>query len=320
LLTKPRETQNMLTTAEAHNLWDILKSKYMAIELMQIWSNYAHDPEFKRLIASYIKGLEGNIHELEGEAKKAGLSGPDKNRSSVDTPVNSETLYDEYLAEELFIFTQENVEQLLRMLRTTTSHDGLRKLFAKILLAAIDRADKIVLYLKMKGWIDTPPLYNLAPASAERLGAGEAYHLWDHLTFRYDNISQTEIYHAFAKDLDFKALLTIGLQRSLKKQAEILEQELQYFGIPLPKRPRNFSIPENLGAHMEDDHMFRMVLIGIQGAGMLHAQALKQCTVNDRVRKIFKDLLLQELDYNNDMIRFGKLKGWLHPAPMYRLM
>jgi hypothetical protein len=320
LLTRTRETENMLSTAEASNLWDILKSNYMAVELMQIWGNYAHDSEFKRLIASYIKDLEKNIQLLEGEAKKTGLFGPDKNRSSVNTSVNSETLYDEYLAQEFFIFAQENVEQLLRALRTTTSHDGLRKLFMKFLLTAIDRADSVVQYLKMKGWIDTPPLYALAPAKAEKLAAGEAYHLWDHLTYRYDNISQTEIFHAFAKDLDFKLLLSVGLQRGLKQQAESLEKELQYFGIPLPKRPKNFSIPDNLTAHLEDDHMFRMVLIGIQGAGMLHAQALKQCTVNDRIRGIFKQLLLKELDYNNDLIRFGKLKGWLHPVPMYRLM
>lgn len=320
LLTKSQETENMLSTAEASNLWDILKSNYMAVELMQIWGNYAHDPEFKSLIASYIKGLDKNIHLLEGEAKITGLSGPDKNRSSVNTSVNSETLYDEYLAQEFFIFAQENVEQLLRALRTTTSHDRLRKLFTKFLLTAIDRADSVVQYLKMKGWIDTPPLYALAPAKAEKLAAGEAYHLWDHLTYRYDNISQTEIFHAFAKDLDFKLILSAGLQRGLKQQAEMLEKELQYFGIPLPKRPKNFSVPENLTAHLEDDHMFRMVLIGIQGAGMLHAQALKQCTVNDRIRGIFKKLLLKELDYNNDLIRFGKLKGWLHPVPMYRLM
>jgi hypothetical protein len=212
------------------------------------------------------------------------------------------------------------VEQLLRALLTTTSHDGLRKLFTKFLLTAIDHADSVIHYLKTKGWIDTPPLYHLAPAKAELLAAGEAFHLWDHLTFRYDNISQTEIFHAFAKDYDFKLLMSVGLQRGLKQQAETLEKELQYFGIPLPKRPKNFSIPENMTAHLEDDHMFRIVLIGIQGAGMLHAQALKQCTVNDRIRGIFKQLLLKELDYNNDLIRFGNLNGWLHPVPMFRLM
>jgi len=320
LLSKSQQRKNILSTAEANNLWDILKSAYMEIELAQILGNYAHDPEFKLLMGSYEKELGENIRMLEMEAKKGSICGPDKNRSSVHAAVNSEIMYDEFLAQEFYIFAQENVEQLLRVLRTTTSHERLRKLFTKLLLKAIDRADSVIHYLKMKGWIDTPPLYKLAPAHAEKLSAGEAYYLWDHLTFRYDNISQTEIYYAFAKDLDFKLLLSVGLERGLRKQAEILENELHYFGIPLPKRPKNFSIPDNLTTYMDDDHMFRMVLIGIQGAGMMHAQALKQCTVNDRVRAIFKELLLKELDYNNDLIRFGKLKGWLHSTPMYSLM
>jgi len=318
LFTKLKEPEALLNTSEASNLWDILKSNYMAVELMQIWRNYAHDTGLKLLIGSFIKDLEKDIKLLEKEANKFGLPGADKNRSSVNTPVNSEILYDEYLAQEFFIFAQENVEQLLRFLRTTTTNDALRKLFMKFVVQALGRADGLVQHLKIKGWLDTPPLYMLAPANAEKLAAGEAYHLWDHLTFRYDNISQTDIYHAFAKDLDFKVLLTVGLQKGLKKQAEMLEEELQYFGIPLPKRPKNFSIPENMTMHLEDDHMFRMVLIGIQGAGALHAQALKQCTVNDRVRAIFKELLLEELDHNSDLIKFGKVKGWLHPPPMCR--
>jgi hypothetical protein len=292
----------------------------MALELLQVWGNYAHDSEFKSLLASYSKALEKNIHLLEDTAKKTGLSGPDKNRSTAYTPVKSEIMYDEHLAQEMFIFSQENLNQHLRVLSSTTSHDGLRKLFTKFLLTAIDRADSVVYFLKTKGWIDTPPLYHLAPANAVTLAAGEAFHLWDHLAFRYDNISQTEIYHAFAKDLDFKLILIVGLQRGLRQQAEMLEKELQHFGIPLPKRPKNFSVPENLTAFLEDDHMFRMVLTGTQGACMQHAQALKQCTVNDRIRAIFKKLLLKEVDYYNDLIRFGKLKGWVHPVPMYRLM
>ncbi|MBS3948680.1 MAG: hypothetical protein KGZ57_10395 [Dethiobacter sp.] len=153
LFTKLKEPEALLNTSEASNLWDILKSNYMAVELMQIWRNYAHDTELKLLIGSFIKDLERDIKLLEKEANKFGLPGADKNRSSVNTPVNSEILRDEYLAQEFFIFAQENVEQLLRFLRTTTTNDALRKLFMKFVVQALGRADSLVQHLKIIGRI-----------------------------------------------------------------------------------------------------------------------------------------------------------------------
>ncbi|SFG55757.1 hypothetical protein SAMN05660649_01981 [Desulfotomaculum arcticum] len=41
----------------------------------------------------------------------------------------------------------------------------------------------------------------------EELCAGEALHLWDHLTYRNDNIEMTQTFIALAKDSDFKLFL-----------------------------------------------------------------------------------------------------------------
>ena len=55
----------------------------------------------------------------------------------------------------------------------------------------------------------------------------------------------------------------------------------------------------------------------MQSAGSKHAQAFKQATYNDDIRKFFKDLLLEEMKVFDDFIKFGKLKGWLNPVPSY---
>ena len=51
----------------------------------------------------------------------------------------------------------------------------------------------------------------------------------------------------------------------------------------------------------------------------MHAQALKQSVTNDRIRKIFRQLLLEEIDIMDRLIILGKLKGWLHVPPQYKL-
>ena len=287
MFSKTLEKTQQLNASEAHNLWDLLKSNYLAIELMQIWENYAHDAEFKLLIRMFIRDFEKDVKKLEGELKKFGISGPDKNRAAVNTSANTEVLYDETLAQEFFVFAQENVEQLLRAIRTTTTNDEIRKFFINFAHKAVERLDHVVSYLKLKGWLDTPPMYLQTPPDIpQRLGAGGAFHLWDHLTFRYDNISQTEVFHAFAKDPEFKAILKIGLQTTLKKQVATLEKECNKHGIPLPRRPKNFAIPDKTEI-FEDDYMYRLLINGIQGAAIFHAQALKQSTTEDNLRKLF---------------------------------
>lgn len=308
-----------LNASEANNLWDLLKSNYLAVDLMQLWENFVHDGEFSLIIKGFINDISKDIAVLEDKLKEFGIQGPDKNRRAVNATTNTEVLHDETIAQEFFLFAQENIEQLLRALRTTTTNDGIRKLFMSFTRKAIDRLDKVISYLKIKGWLDTPPLYLQTPPEVrEPLAAGGAFHLWDHLTFRYDNISQTEIYYAFAKDKEFKAMLKTGLEKTLKKQAAALEKELTRFGIPLPKQPKAFAMSEHTEL-FDDDHMFRTLLASIQGAAIFHAQALKQSTVEDRLRKLFKQLLLEELNYIDDLIRFGNLKGWLHPVPQYKL-
>lgn len=316
-----KKSKNMqLNVQEANTLWDTLKSNYMAVELMQMWQNFVHDSDFKAIIILLLKEVRENIRLLEALIEKHGIRGPDKNRTPLNSAVNTEALLDENMAQEFFVFAQENVEQLLRALRTATDNDSIRRILVKFTRQAIKRTDSIIAYLKMKGWLETPPLYAQVPAGVnEKMGAGEAFHLFDHLTFRYDNISQTEIYHAFAKDPGFKQILKTGLQESLKKQAAMLEKELTYFGIIMPKKPKNFNMPSDNTELLDDDHMFRMILAGIMGATIFHAQALKQSTVNDRVRRIFKDLLLTEIGYIDVLLKYGKLRGWLNPVPQYRV-
>lgn len=49
----------------------------------------------------------------------------------------------------------------------------------------------------------------------------------------------------------------------------------------------------------------------------MHIETQNQCTVNDRVRGIFRKILMEEIDYYNTFIKYGKAKGWLNPVPNY---
>lgn len=316
---KTEKRQQMFDVREAFNLWDILRSKYVVIEDLEAAEKFTHDKDLKIITRLYLNELKTNSNILEDMMKKYAINGPDRGRVAANWVSNSEVIRDESIALKIMLYTQEHIENLLRAVRTSLTNDKIRSVITKMLTGTINNSDSILKYLKLKGWIATPPLYPNSPASTnEKLTCIEAAHLWDHLTIRYDNLRQTKIFNSFVNDLDLQLILSRGLDR-LEAQIKILEKECVYFGITLPKRPAEVFAATEFTDLYNDDHIYRIILSGFQGAEIMHAEAIKQCTVNDRIRMIFKKMLLKEIEYYNNFARYGKLKSWLHPVPSYRV-
>ena len=104
----------------------------------------------------------------------------------------------------------------------------------------------------------------------------------------------------------------------LEEQAEKLEKECLHFGIPLPKKTANIvSLSSDMDNVITDDYMYRVLYIGIIGATMMHAAAVKQSLTNDRIRKLFIELLHAEIEIQDKFIVYGKMKGYLNEPPQY---
>lgn len=310
-----------LNCPEAYGIWDLLSAKYQFLEKLQIWRNYAHDKDLKFLLNSIINILERKIVvELEKQAEQYGLSGPEVGVKRVNTSANMEVIRDELIAQDTFVLLQGITELMLRNLRIATTNDNFRETVIAFNKINLRMMDNMISFLRLKGWINEPPIYpNLPTGTKEVIDAAEAFHLWDNLTFRYDNILQTEFYKDLVKDLDLKALITVGLQIVLKEEASILEKECLKFGIPLPKHPeRVVALPAGMKFEVRDDYIFRVILMGMIGATNIHVSAVKQSVTNDRVRKLFIKLLLSEIDIFNNFILYGKLKGYLNEPPKYK--
>lgn len=309
--------QKQINIIESYNLWDILAAKYTALERLCILKTFAHDPDLKAIITMDVNDLKKDVRVLEIELEKHGIRGANNHIAEPATPLNNELYRDQFIAGELYLFLQENIEMLLRALRTTTTNDELQNLFTKLVKDAIDRADRTAEYLKLRGWIGVPPMYHNVPATNnEIIDNGEAFYLWNHLAYRYDNAYQTQLFSSFVFDTDFKVILQQG-HKVLMKQVEMLEKEIRHFGLPMPIRPPTVKPPAENTEIMNDDFMYRTIITGMQGAMVFHAQGLKQAVTNKRVRTIFKDLLNSELSTYNKMIKFGKLKAWLNATPSY---
>ena len=317
LKKKGEQKQKLIDSREAYSLWDVLNSKYLVMEKLMVYENFAHDPDLKLVIKVMYNPLQRNINILEKEMQKYAVKSPDRNRAAAVTPENPKTITDEFIALDIFVYFQEHIENLLRVFGSSVTNDSVRKMFKEMTKRTVEETNGMIYYLRNKGWLSKPPLYiNIPTGVSEELSLGEATGLWDHLTYRYDSIHTTEIFVTLVRDLDFKVVLEIGL-KELKKQIGILEKELKYYGLPFPKRPGKVTLIQENVQIFEDDYVYRLLHSFMQGAFIKHAQSFKESTVNDKVRGIYKQLLYDEIDILDNFIKFGKLKGWLNAVPTY---
>lgn len=314
---KPEKKQQEVDIRESFALWDTLAYKYLALERLLLWENFAHDPDLKAVLILEQNHIKEHIGILEKLMALYSIPSPEKNRTVLNTPVNPQLITDRFIALDLLLFSQESVEGLLTAFRNCITNDKIRTAIYKMLVRRINYTDSLIKYNVLRGFIGVaPPFQQLSPNANEELSSGEAGNLWDHLSYRYDNINYSEMFNLLIHDKDFQLIVGMGL-KSLRGQAELLEKELEHFGLPSPRRPGNVTMAAQLQQLQDDIMLFRHIFLGMQGATMLHAKAFKQCMSNNRVRNLFKKLLLEEVDKLDAMIRFGKLKGWLSPVPSF---
>ncbi len=317
IMNKGEQKQNQIDIREAYSLWDVLNSKYLVMDKMMLYENFVHDPDLKLVIQVLYKPLQKNINILEKEMEKYAIKSPDRNRAAAISPENPKTITDEEIATDIFIYFQEHIENLLRVFGSSVTNESVRKMFKEMTKRTVEETNTMIYYLRTKGWLSVPPIYKNVPTSVtEDLSMCEAANLWDHLAYRYDSLHTTEIFVTIVHDKDFKLILELGL-RQLKKQIGMLEKEVKYFGLPFPKRPGKVTLLHKDMQIFDDEYIYRSLHGFMQGAFMKHAQSFKECTVNDKIRGIFKKLLYDEIDIIDNYIKFGKLKGWLNAMPTY---
>jgi spore coat protein CotF len=322
IISDHQEKENSLDIQEAHNLWESLKSRYDNLEELQIYETFMHDLDFEVLSQEILDDVfEEQINQLETKMNQHQIALPSRPPKSVRTNVNTEVLTDRFIAAKIIAMMQTDIDLQIRAIRTSITTEQIRNLFCNFLKETIYLHDKTVKYLKTKGWLGIPPQYPyLATETKERVDAGEAFHLIDHLITRYDAVNITQIYHHQAHDSDFKYILEKGLQLTLETQINSLEEEINYFGLPQPARPPK-SVKSKIDCEeLEDEIMFRELFASLSHMLNLHANGFKQNATNDRIRKLYIDFLDEEVKMFSNLAKYGKTKGWSRPIPMFNPM
>ena len=155
-------------------------------------------------------------------------------------------------------------------------------------------------------------------AEKSTLSSGEAFALWDNLVSRYDWIDTLSVLGNYAHDSELHEV--IGKKKELlEKQAAIIEQQLEMYSVPLPPRPRkSIKFEANSGA-VRDEFIFRRIVSGAQDFLSICSVAMRCCIVNDTLRDIFHEMLLEKIEEFDKLCIIAKKKGWMQVPPLMKI-
>ena len=149
-----------LAAGELYLLWDNLTIRYDIIELLQIYQNFAHDPDFKNLLAGDINTWEKQIDLIEQHMNKYKLPMPERPPKSTSFKAETSVVKDEYLFRRLFTLAQDVLDLCIRSLRAFAINDELREMFEDFFRKKLHMFDELCRYGKVKGWFQIPPFMN----------------------------------------------------------------------------------------------------------------------------------------------------------------
>lgn len=301
----------------AFNIANLLNARYTSRESAQMLQNFVHDRDFQLLMSDLLAVFQSQINQLEKEAASLSLKVPSRPSFDIKTSVKINEVTDRYIFVQTFTDMLNELFSLTRSVRSTLTSDRLRKEFTGFLMAHIKLFLRLNKYGKLKGWEVVVPSFKIPKKQgAEALSLAEAYHLWDHLRVRYFNLQLTQFFEGFAHDVDFRAGMSFAV-RTLTQQISKLEQFSLKFEVPLPARPPAIMKVAIDPEVMEDKFMYQQLFLGIDNMVEMHIRALIEITRNDDLRVFFTDLFQNELNIHDNMVKYGKMKGWLQTPPLF---
>ena len=317
IVKKMKHREDILDIQESYNIYSLLRARYVSTQTLQLFKNFIHDVDWQIVLDDFQKDFEKQIDNLEKLGEKFRIIMP--NRPPVDvkfaTRVNDVT--DDYIYKKIYHDLVAELTSLSHAVRSTSTNDKLRSIVIEDLITHFEDFDTLYKFGKLKGWEETYPTYKTSiPQKEEQLSTSEAFHIWDHIAMRYDQIELLGIFSGFAHDTEFRVILQHGIY-TYNKQLKKLEGLALKLNVPLPNRPAKPVTPPIDPEIITDRFMYRIVLSWELDSLDAHVRAIIETIRNDSLRTLWKEMLNSELEYYDKYLKYGKMKGWTRVVPIF---
>jgi hypothetical protein len=317
LIRKGKKKEDTIDIQEAFNIYSLLRARYVSTQTVQLFKNFVHDVDWEIILNKFQKNFERQIKKLEELGEDFRIIMPNRPPLDVKFATRINDITDEYIYKKIYHDLIAELMTLIHAVRSTSTNDNLRNILIQDLTIHFEDFDILYKFGKLKGWEETYPVYKTSINQLEeQLSTSEAFHIWDHITMRYEQIELIGVFSSFAHDTEFKVILQHGLY-IYNKQVSKLEQLALKLNVPLPNRP---SVPVMSPIDPEtvtDKFMYRIILSWELASLDTHVRAIIETIRNDSLRKLWSGLLNAELEYYDKYLKYGKMKGWTRVVPIY---
>jgi hypothetical protein len=289
--------QTQLDIQEAYNIYNLLRARYVSLQTIQLFTNFVHDIDWEVILDRFKKHFSKQIEVLEKLGEKFRIIMPGKPPLDVKFATRINDITDDYIYKKIYHDMVAQLSSLISAVRSTTTNDNLRNIIIEDLKIHFEDFDILYKFGKKKGWEETYPVYKtLLPHQEEQLSTSEAFHIWDHISMRYEQIELIGIFLNFAHDTEFKVMLQHGLYL-FNKQVSHLEQLALKLNVPLPNRPNQSEKTPIDPESIKDKFMYRNILSWELTSLEYHIRAIIETIRNDSLRKLWTELLDAELEF-----------------------
>jgi len=309
--------EERLDIQEAFNIYNLLRARYVSAQTVQLFKNFVHDVDWEVILARFMKHFEKQIAILEELGEQYRIIMPTRLPLDAKFATSINDITDDYIYKKIYHDLVAELMSLIHAVRSTSTNDKLRNIIIQDLTIHFEDFDVLYKYGKLKGWEETYPVYKTAlPHQEEQLSTSEAFHIWDHISMRYEQIELMGLFVNFAHDTEFRAILQHGLY-IYNKQVSHLEELALKLNVPLPNRP-NLPVASPIDPEtIKDQFMYRNILSWELTALDNHVRAIIETIRNDSLRKRWNELLSSDLEYYDKYLKYGKMKGWNRVVPIY---
>lgn len=320
LITKFKKViarQEQIDIQEAFNIYNLLRARYVSTQTIQLFKNFVHDVDWEIVLDGFLKHFVKQTEVLEKLGEKFRIILPSRPPLDVKFATRINDITDDYIYKKIYHDLVAELISLIHSVRSSSTNDNLRNIIIQDLITHFEDFDILYKFGKVKGWEETYPVYKTAvPHQEELLSTSEAFHIWDHVSLRYEQIELISIYTNFAHDTEFKVILQHGLY-VFNKQVSHLEQLALKLNVPLPSRPAIMEMSPIDPETIKDKFMYRNILSWELTSLDNHVRAIIETIRNDSMRKLWSDILSVELEYYDKYLKYGKMKGWTRVVPIY---
>lgn len=147
------------------------------------------------------------------------------------------------------------------------------------------------------------------------INVSEAFYAWDIMVTKLDILDTLHILQNFIDDIDLR-LISNQVIAALKSGIKGMEKIMDRYGVPFPIRPSVGSKTTMTMEYYTDRYIFHNLHESILAFFPVLAQGYMQSTV-PYAKKEFKKHLTTTMELHEELIEYGKLKGFLNEPPVY---